>query len=269
MTAVPAERAHVIVIGNEKGGTGKSTVAMHLAVSLLRAGCAVGTMDLDAGQGTFTRYIENRRRFAQAAPLPLPTHKAVMPEAGEAGLMAAFAELAAGSDFVVIDTPGADTELSRAGHALADTLVTPLNDSLIDLDVLAAVNPDTMRITGPSRYAAMVWDIKKIKALRERTSIDWVVLRNRLAHVDARNKREMERLLGELSKRIGFRPAPGLSERVVFRELFLKGLTLLDLRDPGAGAALTMSHVAARQELRALLDFLRLPKGLDASVRAS
>ena len=69
---------------------------------------------------------------------------------------------------------------------------------------------------------------------------------------------DMDKLLAELAKRVGFRLAPGLGERVVYREMFLKGLTLLDIRQEGAGMALSMSHVAARQELRTLVEAIGL-----------
>jgi chromosome partitioning protein len=87
---------------------------------------------------------------------------------------------------------------------------------------------------------------------RDRGSIDWIVVRNRLSTLDTRNKRNMEKVLASLAKRIGFRTAPGFGDRVIFREMFLSGLTLLDLRD--TGTKLTMSHIAARQEVRDLLN---------------
>ena len=88
--------------------------------------------------------------------------------------------------------------------------------------------------------------------------IDWVVLRNRMATVNAKNRHKVGRALGELSKRIGFRIVPGFSERVVFRELFLSGLTLLDLREADRNM-MSLSNIAARQEVRELLRALKLP----------
>ncbi|MBW7849833.1 MAG: AAA family ATPase [Rhodospirillales bacterium] len=258
--------AHIIVVGNEKGGTGKSTVSMHLTVGLLHRGLSVATIDLDARQATLSRYIENRRNNpkAVAAGLAVPEHVAIRASEDRAGdegrLREAIARLRAAHDVVLIDTPGSDNYLSRVGHSYADTLVTPLNDSLIDLDVLAAVDPATMRILRPSHYSEMVWETKKQRALRgERGTVDWVVMRNRLSSLDARNKRDMHDLLETLSRRIGFRTVAGLGERVVYRALFLDGLTLLDLRDGDLGHGLSLSHVAARQELRALLHALDLP----------
>lgn len=262
-----SKNAHIVVIGNEKGGTGKSTVSMHLIVTLLSQGLSVGSIDLDARQATLTRYIENRRarKDFDTLKLQVPDHVALPPtddrSADEAMLRDTLTTLRERHDVVVVDTPGSDHYLSRLGHSYADTLITPLNDSLVDLDVLARVDPETMRIIQPSHYAEMVWETKKARALRgERAVVDWIVLRNRLAHLDARNKRDMEKLLGALSKRVGFRVVPGLGERVIYRSLFLEGLTLLDLRQQIPGFDLNLSHVAARQELRGLLDATGLAK---------
>ena len=263
-------RPHVVVLGNEKGGSGKSTTSMHLIVALLREGYKVGSLDLDARQGSLSRFVANRAENG----LELPMSRHVRLEQSSLDSVAAAREeekqrfdatLAqmADCDFIVIDTPGSDSNLSRVGHARADTLVTPLNDSFLDLDLLARVDSQGQKIRGPSTYAEMVWEQKKRRALTDGGSIDWIVMRNRLASLDARNKRRIGKLVEELARRIGFRLAPGFSERVVFRELFPRGLTLLDLAD--AGTALTMSHVAARQELRGLLDVIGLPKPEEGS----
>jgi len=72
------------------------------------------------------------------------------------------------------------------------------------------------------------------------------------------NKQKMQRALEKLAKRIGFRISPGFNERVIFRELFPRGLTLLDLKDVGV-KQLNISNIAARQELRELVKTLNLP----------
>lgn len=256
-------RAHVIVIGNEKGGSGKSTLAMHLAANLLYAGLRIGVIDLDARQGTLTRYLENRARYVQSRGISLPMpaqHQAILatpsPAADEQTLVATLEAFWPVCDTIIIDTPGSDTPLSRAAHTFADSLITPLNDSLIDLDILARVDPDTETIRGASHYAEMIWEVKKQRAQRDGGTIAWVVMRNRLSQVGARNKQKMERLLEDLSHRIGFVAIQGLSERVIYRELFLNGLTLYDHNQPGVDIDISMAHVAARQELRAVLDGL-------------
>jgi chromosome partitioning protein len=257
-------RPRIIVLGNEKGGSGKSTAAMHLIVGLLDAGRRVGSIDVDARQASLTRYLDNRAATmaAKNVRLVMPEHRRIAlshlrgdaADSDERGRFnAALYELASGQDVVVIDTPGADTFLSRLAHSHADSIVTPMNDSFVDLDLLAKVEADSLKVIKPSLYAEMVWEQRKQRALRDRGSIDWIVMRNRLAALEARNKRAVGQVLEQLAKRIGFRLAPGFGDRVIFRELFLQGLTLLDLGRSGVGPSMSMSHVAARQEVRDLL----------------
>ena len=262
-------RAYVIVVGNEKGGSGKTTTSMHLITALLRMGFSVGSMDIDSRQRSLTRYIDNRRQTMEkeSVDLPMPDHaviaKSLFPvrEEAEADETERFAHelarLMAANDFVLIDSPGADAFLSRLAHSFADTIITPINDSFIDLDVLALVDGQTLKIIRPSIYAEIIWEQKMKRAKRDGGSIDWVVVRNRLSNIDARNKRFMTQVLGDLAKRIGFRAAPGFSERVIFREMFLQGLTVLDVME--SGGSVSMSHVAARQEVRDLLKLLNIP----------
>ena len=264
-------RAHVLVIGNEKGGSGKSTTALHIAVALMGTGSRVATLDLDARQGTLSRYIENRAAYAarKGIDLAMPMHASVplstLPERTateadeKARFEAALEPVLAAADFVIVDTPGSDTHLSRTAHVWADTLLTPLNDSFIDLDLLARIDPDTLKIVRPSIYAEAVWKQRQLRAIQGGRPVDWVVMRNRLSSLAARNKRDMGNVIEALAKRVGFRVAAGLSERVIYKELFLSGLTLLDLKSGSGGPSLTLSHVAARQEVRDLVTALNLP----------
>ncbi len=277
----PRRRARIIVVGNEKGGTGKSTVAFHAIVALLRSGATVASLDLDARQGTLTRYIENRTAYvaARGVSLPMPAHGTIRPGEGDdlaqvraeehARFEAALARLAADHDYVVMDTPGSESHLSGLAHAYADTLITPINDSFVDLDLIAQVKPDELRIMRPSRYSAAVFEHRKQRAARDGGSIDWIVVRNRLTSLDAVNKRNMADVLERLAGRIGFRQVAGFGERVVFRELFLKGLTLLDLRDAGLDIEFSLSHIAARQEVWALLEAIGVTTGQPAGCRAA
>ncbi len=262
----------VLVVGNEKGGAGKSTVAMHLTVALMRMGKRVGVIDLDVRQRTLTRYLENRVRWIQSSGSKLPMPEIIRVDASDLrDLDAAEAEEASrlestltrlqqSCDFVVIDAPGGDTFLSRLAHVHADTLITPLNDSFVDFDLLGDVNPQTLEVIRPSFYSEMIWNCRKKKAQDSRRPIDWVVMRNRMSPLEARNKQKVGEALNNLARRIGFRMAPGLSERVIYRELFPAGLTLLDLTEKGSNISFTMSHVAARQELRDLVIILKLPE---------
>lgn len=265
------EQAHIIVIGNEKGGAGKSTVAIHLAIALMRMDKCVGVIDLDVRQSTFSHYLANRRSWCdrKGVELPIPIERRVAlsdkrdldeAEAEEKeGWEEALSDLKSRCDFIVVDAPGADTHFSRLAHASADTIITPINDSFVDFDLLAEVDPDTYQVGRPSLYSALVWDCRKQKALSDKTSIDWVVMRNRISMLDARNKRRVGEGLKNLSERVGFRLAPGFAERVIYRELYPLGLTLLDMTQDGSAVQFTMSHVAARQELRDLLIVLKLP----------
>ena len=263
--------AHIIVVGNEKGGSGKSTTSMHLAVSLARMGYRVGALDLDLRQKSFARYIENRRAYLDKMGLNLPTPDYrdlpdVAPSQLQPGenaydrrLSDAVAALELVSDYIIIDCPGSHTRLSQVAHSLADTLVSPLNDSFVDFDLLARVDHDTGRVKGPSIYSEMVWSARQLRAQAGLRPIDWIVLRNRMGPQQMHNKRKVGAALEDLSKRIGFRVAPGFSERVIFRELFPRGLTVMDLKDTGVDQ-LNISNVAARQEVRDLMTELRLPE---------
>lgn len=272
-----SEKAHVIVIGNEKGGSGKTTTTMHLISALLRLGFKVASLDIDARQRSLSRYVENRLQTMeeQKIRLPMSTHHIIhkspynIVQEAEDDERERFEEimqdLLPSHDFIVIDGPGNDTFLSRFAHSYADTVITPINDSFIDLDVLGKVDGNTLKVQKPSIYSEMIWEQKLKRAKRDGGSIEWIVMRNRLSNIDARNKRFMGKAVQELARRIGFRIAPGFSERVIFRELFLKGLTVLDVIDTSSNIKVSISHVAARQEVRDLLANLKLPK-IDAKI---
>ena len=261
--------AKIIVVGNEKGGTGKSTISMHLAVSLLNENFHVATIDLDGRQGTLTRYIENRITYSDnhGFELKIPEHLVVTPKEladqiackhDEDRLADEIKGLSKEYDVIIIDTPGAHSYLSRAGHWHADILITPLNDSLVDIDVLAHIDPDSFQFKEPSTYTQTVQIIQNKRQQAQKNPLEWIVLRNRLSYLNARNKEQVYQLLTELSPQLGFKFISGLGERVIYRELFLNGLTLLDMDVPEINETMSLSHVAARQEFRSLLDVIGL-----------
>src|SRR5260221_3903783 len=263
--------AHVVVLGNEKGGSGKSTTALHIAVALLKAGQRVATIDLDCRQQSFTRYINNRRSWARRSGLDLevPLHRCIKlgdtmqiadNESSEfQQFMEAVSTVERTFDFIVIDTPGSDSYLMRLAHSMADTLVTPINDSFLDFDVLGTVDPATYSVTGESHYAEMVRDVRRKRRQLDRATTDLIVVRKRLSMLGSRNKQLVADGLNDLSFRLGFRSIDGFAERVVYREFFPRGLTALDdLDETTLGTRPSMGHVTAREEVTSLLRQLKL-----------
>ena len=268
------KNAHVIVCGNEKGGSGKTTTSMHVVVALLKSGFKVATIDLDTRQKSLTRYIQNRRNWSQTngLALELPNHfrfdtaklDSQIEAQGEdfSSFVRAVSEVEHTHDFVVVDTPGSDGYLMRLAHSMADTLITPMNDSFVDFDVLGRVDPKTLEIADVSHYAVMVREARRQRRAADDGLLDWVVVRNRLASLSSRNQMNLLQCIKELSLRLGFRIADGISERVIFREYFPMGLTALDdlenMNLQGDGRP-SVSHLSARQEVRKLIRSLRLP----------
>ncbi|GLK48539.1 ATPase [Brevundimonas intermedia] len=267
---------HVIVLGNEKGGAGKSTLAIHIVTGLLHAGRSVAIIDLDLRQRSMQRFFTNRLAWLAANNQQLP--QPFMPDMGDGKALAkggtveqiaaferAFDEaVAAGVDAILIDTPGGDTAVSNAAHARADQIVTPMNDSFVDFDLLGEVDPVTLDLLKPSIYSESVWEARKVRAISQgrNATIDWLVVTNRLAVAEARNRKRLEERMNKLAKRVGFRVGPGLRDRVIYRELFPFGLTVADLSNDIRPVAVSLAHVAARQELRNLMKAMGLEQAL-------
>lgn len=260
--------SHIIAIGNEKGGSGKTTTTMHLIVSLQKLGFRVGSIDLDSRQQSLTRYINNRANYKQKhnVELEVPQHK-LLERSAQRNLEVADKEEQEAferainelneNDFIIIDTPGSDAFLGRLAHSYADTVITPMNDSFVDLDLLGNVDADSFDSIKPGIYSAMLWEQKMKRALRTKQEQNWFVVRNRLSTLDAKNKRNVEIALEKLSKRFGFKIAPGFGDRVIFKELFLHGLTLHDAVN-SEEIRLSPSVIAARQELRNFVSALNI-----------
>jgi chromosome partitioning protein len=256
------DHAHRIVFANEKGGTGKSTAAVHVAVALSYLGARVASLDLDPRQRTMHRYIENRLSTLENRGLTLPTPDCeVFRGDTTEELLATISRLEATCDFLIIDNPGRDDPFARVAVENADTLVTPMNDSFVDFDLIGQVDAESFKVKRLSFFAELIWEARlkrsRMTIEQQRPEMDWIVVRNRTGHVEARNMARLQKALGEMAKRVGFRVTHGLSERVIYRELFPSGLTLLD---KGHLGELGTSHLVARQELRALVKTLNLPE---------
>ena len=265
-------KPYIIVVGNEKGGAGKTTTTMHLVSYLMNLGFKVSSIDTDVRQRSLTSYIENRQntRKNKKLEISIPNHfvakesDAIDINAKNLRESEMFSDLiqraSYETDFIVIDTPGSNTNLSRIAHTKADTIITPINDSFVDLDVLAKVDPDSLKIIKPSHYSEFIWDKKIKKAKENEGELHWVVLRNRVSTTYAHNRKNMETVLSRLGNRVGFSFSKGFSERVIFKELFLQGLTLLDINKDVLNITFSLSHIAAKQELRDFIGFLNIKK---------
>jgi len=256
--------AHIITVGNEKGGSGKSTIAMHLAIGLLRLGYKVGTVDLDSHQATLTSYMKNRWNYIAGgyADVPSPEHILIDRAGGNNvaenyeqerwRVETAVSELSANNDFVIIDTPGTDRFMNVVGHSLADTLITPMNDSFVDLDVIAKINPHDGSTESPSIYTKMVDDLRRRREVMGKADLNWFVMINRATN-SKYAKSNVKDVVTRLQHELNFVEAPSLSDRNVYKELFLQGLTLLDIKESNTDNVLNMANINSRQEVRNLV----------------
>ena len=265
MTDTPEKKAHIIVVSNEKGGTGKSTIAMHLAVKLMQEGFSVATIDLDGRQGSLSKYIENRKSFCEQKKiaLPIPLHYRFEPESnaylspGEREKIGfQIYELSRQVDAVIIDTPGTKNYLFEEAHKYADTVITPITDSLIDLNVIADIDFATGKVAAPGHYANYIWEAKKFLAAQGKPYLNWIVAGNKVSSTRSRNKAQVFEYLEKLSKLYGYRFCEGLKDRVIYRELFLEGLTVLDMQHPDLRMRMSLSHLAAKIEIKNLAEFI-------------
>ena len=261
MSDISNSKAHIIVIGNEKGGTGKSTLALHLAVKLMLENFKIAVIDLDGRQGSLSKYIANRRKFCNknTINLPTPVHYVFEPlpdKSNRQEVEKLIKELSTKFDAVIIDTPGSKNYLFELAHQYPHTLITPIGDSLVDLAAIADFDTDTGEITHAGHYAEFVWDTKKKLAAKGLPYLNWVVCGNKISPIRSNNKNIVFAKLENLAKLYGFRFTPGLKDRVIYKELFLDGLTVLDLAREELRRRMTISHLAAKMELNNLAEFI-------------
>lgn len=223
-------KLHTILFANEKGGVGKSTLAFHTAVALANRGYQVLAVDLDARQRSFARTIDNRHGTAVCLGIDLPTPRCVVLDKPSGALLAQeIARLGAKCDVVVIDAPGHDVPVVRRAIVIADTLVTPVNASFFDLDVIARFDPvtDRMREAGP--FARTVLDLRAEQDKRGSKPAEWIVVKNRVRIAEKSHLARTIPRLEQIAEKFGLRLAEGLRERVAYRALLQFGLTAPDL----------------------------------------
>ena len=252
IAARPRTNARVITVANEKGGVGKSTVAFHLAVALADCGHKVLAIDLDRRQQSLSRALIGRGGTAKrlGVRLPMPRHLLLQQPSG-AQLCQEIARAGWDCDYVVIDAAGHDSPIARRAIALAELLVSPVNSSFVDLDLLGRFHPVSGKLLGPGCFAAMVSELRAARSDAGLPVLDWLVLQNRKRRDTSHSQNKVDSALRRLAPRLDFRLGAGLSERVAYRELFALGLTHLDLRRI---PDLARSTPIALSELDALLD---------------
>ena len=263
ITRRPAIRAKVITFANEKGGVGKSTLAFHTAIHLARAGQKVLTIDLDRRQRSLDRALCNRAATARSLGVDLPMPRHIVLE-HQSGAMLAQEISRAGSDcdIVVIDAPGHDSPIARRAIALAETLVTPVNPTFIDIDSVAHFSAASLAFVKPGSFAQTVSALRDARTEHGLPATDWLLVRNRVRQCEKRQLARFDRAIGQLPAKLGLRVLPGLTERVGYRELFLFGLTHADCRSLPGMAGVKVSDCPEIAELLGEM-------GLDAATLAS
>ncbi|MBP5399763.1 MAG: AAA family ATPase [Alphaproteobacteria bacterium] len=258
-------KAHIITISNEKGGTGKSTISMHLAILLIQEGFKTAVVDMDGRQGTLSNYIKNRHSFGIQNHINLiaPQLVTITPRENPleyqnhvSEIKMAIDELSKSYDAIIIDTPGNKNYLFELAHKLADTLITPISDSFIDLNVLATIDENNPQKQQAGQYAQFVWEIKKYLAQQGKPLLNWIVVGNKISPFNSRNKNLFFDHLQKISKMYGFRIAGNLRDRTIYKEMFPQGLTVLDLNTKNLKSKMTISHLAAKQEIKSLAEFI-------------
>lgn len=259
MKARPQSRGHVIVYANEKGGVGKSTFAFHSCIALCNAGFKVAAIDLDSRQQTLSRALENREGTGRRLKidLPRPKHVTLGHQTG-ASLAQEIARIGWDADYIVIDAPGHDSPVARLAIAMADTLVTPVNGSFVDLDLLGQFDPMTLKLKRFGNFSRLIQELREVRDYQQKPPVDWVVLQNRQRRLGTHNQSRITKALTELAPKAGFRLAQGLGERVAYRELFLLGMTVFDLKFIPDFAR---SQPEAKGELEQMIADLKLPVG--------
>lgn len=250
-------KGHIIVFANEKGGVGKSTSAFHTCIALCNAGESVAALDVDLRQLTLQSAlwarIESEKEYGVRLPGP---EQIMLAQQNENELEEKLRMARIHHSFIVIDVGGHDSPIARRAIFMADTIITPVNDSFIDLDMLGRIDPRTGELKTLGNFARLVAHLKEPGIAIRPKPLDWVVMQNRSRNFATKNERKVLDALERIAPVAGFRLVPGLRERVTYRELFPMGLTLFDLE---AIPELGRMQPNAREEIWTMLRSLNLP----------
>ncbi len=144
----------------------------------------------------------------------------------------------------------------KVGELYADTLITPISDSFLDLSVIADIDFETQKIKNPSHYATHVWEVKKHLAAQGKAFLNWIVVGNKISPFQSNNQKQVFDYLKKLEKLYGFRTIIGIKDRAIYKEMFLEGLTVLDMQNEALKMKMSMSHLAAKREIFKLAEFI-------------
>ena len=135
---------HILAIIGQKGGNGKTTTALGIAVEAFLAGRSVAVIDLDP-QTTAANWSDRRELEAPTVVSCQVSRLGQVLEAAAKG----------GADLAIIDTPGKSTDALIAAAKAADFVLMPIQPQLYDIETLGSLK-DVLTLAGNPPAAVLV-----------------------------------------------------------------------------------------------------------------